>query len=173
MITVNYKKTCAGINRMACTYAVAKKGDEHMGKKKAVRSVPAQIVIGSAADLGLMLALTAIHGGAHAWRRDRAGEYPDSGSLRERIGGVPWKSSCGEGVFAAAASDDACSAWAGIYFCCCSGTCCLWVRLRRTDWRSVCRPLARQSWRRCSSAGSRRRGTGDDAGKLANCKRVN
>ena len=60
MITVNYKKTCAGINRMACTYAVAKKGDEHMGKKKAVRSVPAQIVIGSAADLGLMLALTAI-----------------------------------------------------------------------------------------------------------------
>ena len=46
------------------------------------------------------------HGGAHAWRRDRAGEYPDGGSLRERIGGVPWKSSCGEGVFAAAASDD-------------------------------------------------------------------
>ena len=45
-------------------------------------------------------------GGAHAWRRDRAGEYPDGGSLRERIGGVPWKSSCGEGVFAAAASDD-------------------------------------------------------------------
>ena len=49
-----------------------------MGKKKAVRSVPAQIVIGSAADLGFMLALTAIRGGAHAWRRDRAGEYPDS-----------------------------------------------------------------------------------------------
>ena len=45
---------------MACTYAVAKKGDEHMGKKKAARSVPAQIVIGSAAELGFMLALTAV-----------------------------------------------------------------------------------------------------------------
>ena len=31
-----------------------------MGKKKAVRSVPAQIVIGSAAELGFMLALTAV-----------------------------------------------------------------------------------------------------------------
>ena len=31
-----------------------------MGKKKAVRSVPAQIVIGGAAELGFMLALTAV-----------------------------------------------------------------------------------------------------------------
>ena len=31
-----------------------------MGKKKAARSVPAQIVIGSAAELGFMLALTAV-----------------------------------------------------------------------------------------------------------------
>ena len=31
-----------------------------MGKKKAVRSVPAQIVIGSASDLVCMLALTAV-----------------------------------------------------------------------------------------------------------------
>ena len=57
---------------------------------------------------GLHVGADGDSGGAHAWRRDRAGEYPDGGSLRERIGGVPWKSSCGEGVFAAAASDDAC-----------------------------------------------------------------
>ena len=55
---------------------------------------------------GLHVGVDGGHGGARAWRRDRAGEYQDGGSLRERIGGVPWKSSCGEGVFAAAASDD-------------------------------------------------------------------
>lgn len=48
-----------GIKAVEWTYAVAK-GGERMARKKGVRSIPAQLAIGSAADLGFLLVLTAI-----------------------------------------------------------------------------------------------------------------
>lgn len=69
-----------------------------MGKKKAARERVCADCNRERVRFGLHVGVDGGHGGARAWRRDRAGEYPDGGSLRKRIGGVPWKSSCGEGV---------------------------------------------------------------------------
>ena len=136
-----------------------------MGKKKAARSASVQIAIGSASDLVCMLALTAVMAAL------TLGGAIGQGSIRTAA-------LCANALAAFLGSLLAAKGFSqrrlpmtllsvGGYLLLLLLGNLLFVGAAPTDG------LARQSWRRCSIAGSRRRGAGDDAGKLANCKRVN
>lgn len=81
-----------------------------MARKKGARSVPAQLAIGSAADLGFLLVLTAIASALVLSRCDRAGEHSDCELVRQRAGCICREPDRGKGLFAAKASF-----YAGVY----------------------------------------------------------